>query len=380
MTTSEGAADAETCPWLARVGFFDQVVGFREAQELLGHPDLRADFVALFEAANVVSGPFWEVMNASLLSMNGSEHRRARGYVASWFTPRAVEGVRAETARTAIELTGALASGGTRDFIGEFASPFVARSTCSHVGIPSEAMAELAQHVRDLEGSSTDLDRYVDRLERGMLGLAASARRLLAERRGSAPTADVFSAMAHHVADGEIAEEDAVGLVANVLSAAFEPTIKQLGLSMIILADHPGVWDAMGTGALDVIDVVEEVLRFHPSNGGTNRRVEASLEYGGVAFEQGRQILFSTATANRDPRQFADPERFDPGANKGAHLAFGFGAHYCLGAALARLQLQEGLRALTRELSCPEVVEIDDSVGGMRGPIRLMLTVTARST
>jgi cytochrome P450 len=379
MTTPEGAADAETCPWLTRVGPFDQVVGFREAQELLGHPDLHADFVALFEGAGIVSGPFWEVMHASLLSMNGSEHRRMRGHVAPWFTPRAVERVRPETARAAAELTGALATGGTHEFIGEFASPFVARSTCSHVGIPSEAMAEQAAHVRDLEGSSTDLDRQVDKLERGMLGLASSARRLLVERRG-APGPDVFSALVHRVAAGEVAEDDAVGLIANVLSAAFEPTMKQLGLSMMILADHPDVWDAIGTGELDVNDVVEELLRFHPSNGGTNRRIAASLEYRGVALEEGRQILFSTATANRDPRQFANPEQFDPGANKGAHLAFGFGAHYCLGAALARLQLQEGIRALTRELTCPAVVEVDDSVGGLRGPIRLLLAVTARPT
>ena len=113
MTTSEGAVDAEACPWLTRVGFFDQVIGFNEAQELLAHPDLHADFVALFEGAGIVSGPFWEVMNASLLSMNGSEHRRMRGHVASWFTPRAVEGVRPETARAAAELTGPLATGGT---------------------------------------------------------------------------------------------------------------------------------------------------------------------------------------------------------------------------------------------------------------------------
>jgi cytochrome P450 len=109
------------------------------------------------------------------------------------------------------------------------------------------------------------------------------------------------------------------------------------------------------------------------------RRVADSFDYRGVRFEEGEEIVVDLAAANHDPRRFPEPDRLDLDDEKSSHLAFGFGPHHCLGAALARVQLQEAIGALTQRLTCPEILEVVEWKGaGLVGPTSLALSVSSR--
>jgi cytochrome P450 len=178
---------------------------------------------------------------------------------------------------------------------------------------------------------------------------------------------------------GSLPEPVALVLVASLLSAGHNPPINQLGITVSLLSRRPEIWDAIATGELAPARVVEAVLRFRSTNQGVLRRVSESFDHRGVRFNEGETIIVNTGAANHDARRFAAPDRLDPDADSSSHLAFGFGPHFCLGAALARVQLQEALSALAQRLTCPEVVAVSEMDGpGLVGPSSLVVSFSRR--
>jgi cytochrome P450 len=150
-----------------------------------------------------------------------------------------------------------------------------------------------------------------------------------------------------------------------------------------VLSKHPEVWDGAAAGTVGVADVVEEVLRFRSAVTSVGRTVASPLEHRGECLDQGTTLMLSLWGADHDGAAYSRPETFDiAGHQDTPHMAFGYGAHHCLGAALARAELQDGLAALTARLSCPTVG--DDTAwkpnAGITGPLRLPITFRARST
>jgi cytochrome P450 len=146
-----------------------------------------------------------------------------------------------------------------------------------------------------------------------------------------------------------------------------------------VMSEQPELWDALGVEARDPAPVIEEVLRLRPTNHQVNRQIAESFEYDGARFHEGEQVIMRLEAANHDRCRFANADEFDLEANDGAHVAFGFGPHYCLGAALARAQLQEALRTLAERLTCPAVLEsVPKPEGGIVGPARLLISFTPR--
>jgi cytochrome P450 len=317
-------------------------------------------------------------MEASLLSMNGPEHKRIRALVAPWFTPRAVDAVRPAVRAEAERTVDRFAAAGSCELIGDFAADFVAYGTCTFVGVPLDEIDRFMPDVHLLDAAGKDLASALDDCVAGLVRLTGYARSLL-ERRATDPRDDLLSRIAELVAVGELPPAVAEGLVAGLLSAGHAPTTNQIGLMVEVLSEHPDIWDALGAGTLEPPAVVEEVLRFRPTNQGVNRRVAEAFTYDGVEFAADEQVVVRLAAANRDPDRYPRPDAFDVEGNRGPHLAFGFGAHYCLGAALARLQLQEAVRALAGRLTCPTVVASRTvEGGGLVGPDSLELSFSSR--
>lgn len=376
----DGARDAPSHgpDWLTSDGFFKVVTGHQEAIELLSDDRLEANLSTIFEGAGFRSGPVLEAAQASLLSMNGEQHRRYRSLIAPRFTPRAVEGVRDLVRAEATSRTEALLSADRCEVVAEFAAPYVTVGICDHVGFSRSEVSHLAEAIDRLGWSMKDLANRGEACTSAMVELIGYARDTLAGRTGD-PTDDVLGLLATAIENGSITEEVASVLVGSLLSAGHEPTTNQIAIMVLTLGEHPGLWDDVGEGRAAIAPVVEELLRYRSTNPSVNRRVAQDMVHRGCEFTGGEQIFLSLEAANHDPRHYPAPDQLDPVANRGNHLAFGFGPHYCLGAALSRVQLQEALLALTTRLVCPRIIEhVPHEGAGLQGPGSLTISVTPR--
>jgi cytochrome P450 len=371
-------ANGQQPGWLGRSSWFRTVEGWQAVTDLLGEPRMHADITAMFEGIGLQPGPFKDLLSVSLLSLNGAEHRQVRSVVASAFTPKSMERVRPEARQVAQQCIDRFVARGGCEFIGDFAVPFVGGATAPFLGIPSGELDDFLPYVRLFGARDQDPKRRLRNSEKGMLGLSTYARRLLA-RRADEPTDDVISTVAQAMRSGDLSDLAAVGLVVGMLAAGHDPTINQLGLMIELLSEKPELWDAVGADDADAAAVIEEVLRFRPTNHQVSRRVAESFEYDGVGFEEGENLVVRLVSANHDRCRFAKADEFDLQSNRGTHLAFGYGPHYCLGAALARMQLQEALRALATRIECPNVVDsVQIAEGGIVGPASLSISFHTR--
>jgi pimeloyl-[acyl-carrier protein] synthase len=308
-----------------------------------------------------------------MLSMNGDDHRRLRSLISGPFTPRAVEAVRPVAREAAHQLITAFEATGQCEFVSEFAVPYVQRTTAHHVGFPEEDVAVYWDAV-ELVASGKTVEQFVH----GVLELVEYAKPLLQER-SRRPRDDVLTLLADRVDQGSLPETVALVLVASLLSAGHNPPINQLGITISLLSRRPEIWDDIATGELAAARVVEAVLRFRSTNQGVLRRASESFDHRGVRFNEGETIIVNTGAANHDARRFTAPDRLDPHADSSSHLAFGFGPHFCLGAALARVQLQEAVSALAQRLTCLEVVATSEIEGpGLVGPSSLVVSFSGR--
>lgn len=372
---SRAAGESNPDAWIRRSGLFREVIGYRDAVSLLSDTRMHAMFHEMFQGLDVTSGPERELMAASLLSMNGEGHRRLRSLIAAPFTPRAVNTVRPVAQDAAHQLITAVESTGRCEFITEFAVPYVQRTTSHHIGFPKDDVAVYWEAV-ELIASARSAEEFV----RGGLALVEYAKPILRERNRD-PRGDVLTLLAEEVAQGSLPETVALVLVAGLLSAGHEPTINQLGIMVSLLGRRPEIWDAIATGELPATRVVEAVLRFRATNPGVLRRVAESFDYREERFNEGEMIIVNTHAANHDARRFANADRLDLDSDASSHLAFGFGPHFCLGAALARVQLQEAISVLTQRLTCPEVVDISEiQGGGLVGPSSLVVSFSSRAS
>ena len=365
--------------WLRKSGFFRAVVGYREAVDLLKDPRMHSYLLSDFDALGVTSRTLREVAQASLLNLNGEEHKRSRSLVAGCFTPRAAEQHRAVARDAAHELITTLEANGSCDFVKDFATPYIRKSTSHFVGFSREEVAAGREGVEFISSAMKKPINRVDAREQAVvLALVESARSTLEERRRQ-PRGDVLTLVANEVASSSLPEFVGLGIVMALLSAGFEPTINQLGITVTELSRRPQIWDALGTGELKPTSVVEAVLRFRSTNQGVMRRVAASFEYRGARFEAGEQIVIGLAAASHDRRRFPEPDRLVLDEENPSHLSFGLGPHHCLGAALARVQLQEAIGALTQRLTCPEILEVVEWQGaGLVGPTSLAVSLSSR--
>jgi cytochrome P450 len=179
---------------------------------------------------------------------------------------------------------------------------------------------------------------------------------LIAEHREH-PGDDLLSAMAtDHDPGAPMAEEDLISTAVLLLVAGHETTVNLIANGMLTLLRNPEALDALGRDPGLVTSLVEELLRFEPPVQFLFRTSLAAIAIGNVVIPAGAPVMLMLAAGNRDPRRFADPDRFEPERPDNQHLGFGRGIHYCFGAPLARVETQEALVEMARRLQNPRLV------------------------
>jgi cytochrome P450 len=298
------------------------------------------------ERLGLTDGPFYEWRRRTMNVVDGSAHARLRGLVTRASTPRRVEAVRAETYTHARGLLDAAAAHDRADFLTEYAADLPLWLICRFLGLPVDARAEIARFLAGTEEAFTD-PLTVDgraRAEAGVVALGDYVEALVDERR-SAPRADLVSDLVEAETEGRVQHDELVALVVNVIGGAVGSSRAAIANTLLLLVRHPDVVEWARGDATRVRPTIEEALRFHPPFRSGRRVATRAVRAFGLDLAAGDTMYLARQAANRDPGRFPDPDRFDPTRGEARHLSFGYGPHFCLGHALARLDLEQAVRA-----------------------------------
>ncbi len=323
--------------------------------------------------------PFDRLSEHSMFDKEPPDHTRLRGLVHKAFTPRRIEGLRAEIQAITDRLLDAAARREHFDLLEDFAVPLPVIVIAALLGVPEEDRSRLRPWSRDIV-ALYELNHTPEQAERAIraAGEFSDYLRALAARRARSPQDDLISALATGEEAGDmLSEDELVSTCVLLLNAGHEATVNVLGNGLWALFRHPEQLallrarpEALAASA------VEEMMRFDTPLQLFRRWVLHDLELHGVRLLQGQQIALLFGAANRDPARFPQAEALDITRADNPHLSFSLGIHFCLGAPLARMELGIALRSLfTRmpRLALAETPRFRDSYV-IRGLERLIVT------
>ena len=299
------------------------------------------------------TGPFLDLSSDLMLFRDPPDHTRLRRLVSRAFTPRRVAAMEDHITAVAEDLIGPLRGRRRFDLMEELAYPFPARVICELLGLPVDDHELIAEHGRRL-AVGLDPMPSAEQWRAADEAVIALRRHLtpVFEDRRLRPRDDLLSDLVT-AADGggRLTEDELLATVVLLLIAGHETTANLIGNSMVVLDAHPVERERLRRGTVDPSTAVEELLRYDPPVQMTQRIAREPLELAGESVPAGTMIILPVVAANRDPEVFVDPDRLDLGRSSNPHLTFGGGPHYCLGAALARMEGRIVLPMLLRTLS-----------------------------
>jgi cytochrome P450 len=336
--------------WLAACPFGFLVLERGSAEFFLRSRHAIFPGLTIAELFGITDGPLREEIVKNIININGDDHRRLRNLVNPALAPRAVARYRPAMQAFLTELLEGVAPGTECEFIAAIAKPYPSLVIAHVMGSPRRYAPKLHEwsNVIQRQFDATSLMEDRPRIEAAVAEFYVWADELIAARRDD-PGEDLITDLIAAEAEGERLDHDELrNLVLNILVGGVDTSQSQLAHAVRLLAQHPEQWEALradpDTLALPAVD---EALRYEPITPFTARITTAEIEHRGVTFPAGSVILISAWHANR---QGLSPDEFDITADRGGArvLTFGAGIHYCVGANLARAEMQEGLAALAR--------------------------------
>lgn len=343
----EAMAQARSENWLAQ-GPFGYIVFDHEAAEFfLRSREATFPGLKIAELFELADGPLREQIERNLLNINGADHRRLRNLVNPALAPRAVERYRPAMRGFLEELFDDVRDAEACEFVSAFARPYPSKVIATVMGAPLGDADRLHywSNVIQRQFDAASLLEERDVIEQAVAEFYDYAEALLDARRTS-PSDDLISALIAAESDGErLSDVECINLVFNVLVGGVDTTQSQLAHAIRLFAEHPDQWARVAEDPTIVSRAVEEVLRFEPITPFTARIMLEPVEYRDTLFPQGTIVMVCAFTGNRPPD---GTDTFDIEATRESSrlLTFGAGMHYCLGANLARAELEEALTFL----------------------------------
>jgi cytochrome P450 len=317
--------------------------------------DHRFSRVAFLDTMRAQFGdqPILKLQAGELAFNDPPNHTILRGLIGKAFSVQAIEGARPAIESLVEERLERLKGAHEMDVVADFAYPLPADAISAMIGVPREDWEMLRGHV-----DGVVLSRGIVRTPEMMSEGDRAARQfmeylldLVIERRAK-PAGDLLSAIIAAEERGRRLSDDEVVVMAEQLFTAGHATTRNLIASAVLaLLRNPAELKKLRDSPLLIESAIEEALRFDSPTQAPNPQVATSdLQIGGRRIRKGEMVTVLIGAANRDPAKFPEPDRFDIARADGEHLAFSHGTHYCLGAALARLEAQVAVSALVREM------------------------------
>ncbi len=287
-----------------------------------------------------------------MLFRDPPDHTRLRNLVNKVFTPRMVGSLRPRIQKIVDDRLDAVEERGEMDLVRDLADPFPVTVIAEMLGIPAADREEFRRWSRDLialtEPTALFTPGAADSAERSLGEMRSYFDGVVAERQAE-PRDDLLSALARAGEDGDRLNGDELfAMSVLILIAGHETTANLIGNAVLALLRNPGERKRLVDDPSLIQSAVEEFLRYDSVVQATARIALEDCEIGGRTIPEGDALILVLGAANRDPAQFTEPDRLDLGRQENRHLAFGFGAHFCLGAGLARLEATVALGTLLR--------------------------------
>ncbi|MFC3997347.1 cytochrome P450 [Nocardiopsis sediminis] len=322
------------------------ITRYDDVKTVIGDPRFSRALVAENDESRLTPLP----VRTSILGTDPPDHTRLRKPLARAFTTRRVDALRPRIRRMSEDLIAAMESrGAPGDLVEDFALPLTALVICELLGVPFDDRPTFRLWL-DAFSSTTALS--VEEIRTRTDALYDYITGLVAQRRET-PADDLISAMIQvHDDTGAFSEQELVELVSVLLIAGYETTSAQLMNSVHVLFTHPDAHAELRADPGLLPKAVEELLRFVPLDAHVAfaRYAREDVELSGTLIRAGEAVLPVLTSANRDTAAFGDPDRLDFHRERNPHIAFGHGVHRCVGAALAKAELEEGLRTLFTRL------------------------------
>jgi cytochrome P450 len=300
----------------------------------------------------------WELVEylkpyRAFIILDRPEHLAMRQTIHRWFTPKSVERWRVQLAARAQELIDVHRAARSMEVKEDLATPLPLLTICWMLGVPHDD----APRLHELAEAGLDaLRRFAPRRLRETYDASVELWEYftpLIEARTKEPREDLISMLADGERRGEFTREQCLASLMHLLDAGHSTTLGLISKGTLAFIRNPEQWDLFRRDPNGLASsATEECLRYDPPLKMLPVRIAAQdVELGGKLIRAGDDVAYAIASANRDPRVFADPDRFDITRSPNPHVAFGGGIHHCIGAALARIEGQEAFKALARSFS-----------------------------
>ncbi|MGE3277625.1 MAG: cytochrome P450 [Vicinamibacterales bacterium] len=339
------------------------VTGFEEAEAILKDPRFAKDQWRLRGAEHPPDFPAryipaYRVVTRMMLFQDPPAHTRMRHLVVKAFAPTMASKLRPEIERACAALLDARAGQATHELVGDFAGPLPVGVIAALLGVPPEDGPRFrrwsAEFVRLI-----DLTADPEVWEHAGAAIAEFEEYIqaLVEEKRARPCDDLLSALVAVEEQGTMLTlDELVSTCMVLLIAGHETTTNLIGSGYFRLLQHPDQYAALASDPALMPGAIEEMLRFEPPGLITSRWPAEDVTFRGHEMRRGEIVMLAIGAANRDPRVVSDPDVFDIRRKPNRHLSFGSGVHYCLGAALGRLETEIAIRALMRRLERPELL------------------------
>ena len=371
---------ARSVHWLARTDLGYAVTRLQDVTAILRDQRFHSALSVIEQSPELEGTHFHdERRTESILTMEGEGHARLRRLVAPAFTPASANRLRPTMRAVVGELVDRIADQGECELVGDVCDPYPIPIICELLGAPPEDWKLFSAWATDIfRIFNNNLAEDMPLIVRAGEELTDYVGEMIAARRAD-PRDDLLSDLIAIEQEGDrLSTEEMTMLAQAVLMAGTDTTRNQLACSVALFTEHPDQWALLAERPELAPRAVEESMRYLGAVRGTARFASEDIVYRDVLFPQGTLVATSLAGANRDPEAFEEPDVFDITRERGAaQMTFGAGIHFCMGAALARAELQEALPLLARRL--PHLarngdIEWKPSTFGIWGPARLPLS------
>jgi cytochrome P450 len=297
--------------------------------------------------------PIAQLMVKQMLFMDPPSHTRLRSLASQAFSPARVAVLRSHIREIVNRLLDAVQKEGQLDIIRDLAEPLPAIVTAEMLGVPLSDRLQLKAWSADFAemlGNFQHNPEHAPRMLRAVQDMTVYFRDTIRRQKDHPQEGLVHSLMTAEVDGDRLTEEEVVANSIVTMVGGQETTTNLIGNGVLTMLRNPGEVKRLQEDLSLIPSAVEEMLRYESPSQHTGRLAAQDVELGGRLIKKGQAVMAVMAAANRDPERFSDPDRFDVARTDNRHLAFGYAAHFCFGAALARVEAQEVFGAIIRRL------------------------------